>query len=143
MDSVTNGGFVFASFEKALSVEVERAYLAEQSARFEQRETPEITHALTDLLGYPRCCVDAFERLPRQDDRYLVRSSYYRTKGNIDPLCLMLVRGSLSLLQHTPCSLNCEASHALAKKVLDTARQEVPEFARRVEHSTESLASFR
>ncbi len=129
----SEAGFVFSAMKETLAADVERAYIAEQSARFEQRETAEITEELTDLLGYPRCCVDAFEHLHRQDDRFLVRSSYYRTAGRIDPLCLMLVKGSLSLLQHTPCSLNCKASRAIAEKVLHTARIEVPEFARRVE----------
>lgn len=74
------------------------------------------------LLGYPRCCVEAFAALPDAGDNLaLERRPFLRAPAAALSTLLHRV-GALRLAAHHPCSPDCAGSGALASAALDGLR---------------------
>ncbi len=126
-------GYVFAGRDARCLDEIRSAYLEERRAFTEGKPDPEHTRRMGRLLGYPDCCVEAFLELENRDDGVLARRLFYDSASVPDPRLFRLPRGSASLLLHTPCRLDCEASNRIARAVMDAARNIAPEYARLVD----------
>jgi hypothetical protein len=86
------------------------------------------------LLGYPRCCVDAYLSLavrqpgnaPHDDFRF-ARAALAATAGGPDWRLNTLVRGARTrLVEHYPCRFDCPASLAYATAVERELRRLAP-----------------
>lgn len=75
--------------------------------------------AMGTLMGYPRCCVDAFAAQPsRRDNADNERRTFLRAPA--EPLDVALHRiGAARVVSHHPCSPSCAASVELGRGVLD------------------------
>jgi len=76
-------------------------------------------HRMGRLLGYPDCCIEAFEKAgPGATVTDLIRGAYRRSRdfswrlNCLDPL------SPLNLIPHIPCSFDCKASSRMADSVL-------------------------
>ncbi len=83
--------------------------------------------ALGELLGYPNCCVDRFVSLEVQDDDALLAALLPREPLAAPAETLWLV-GPLSLVSHAPCSLDCEATRLLGRRLLSALGRAHPGF---------------
>lgn len=76
------------------------------------------------LLGYPLCCVNEFVSLLRK--KYLPyterQSAFDRLKKPI-PFLLNSLTGRYNLINHIPCSSNCQQSLKIAQKILDAIKK--------------------
>jgi hypothetical protein len=87
---------------------------------------------LGELMGYPACCVRAFERQDDRSDNTRNRyATFARTSGEgwhheLNNLAVMLV-------PFFPCSYRCEAAREFARRTLEALRGEHPECAEKVE----------
>lgn len=102
---------------------------AEARLRLGGEARDEASAALGGLLGYPRCCVDAYLSLGVRDDRFLLPLLLPR-EGTYPPHTLWC-NGALALVSHAPCALGCEASTALGRDLLDALDRGAPGFAAR------------
>ena len=77
------------------------------------------------LLGYPRCCAEAFAAQPVCDDgACLERWLGTATASRLDPWCNFLLPGSP--VRHYPCRADCAATHRAASTALGRIEHAVP-----------------
>lgn len=74
--------------------------------------------AMGELLGYPSCCVRRFARVVEHNDTTLAWALLPEPHTPAKPFTQWLQPG-LALLSHSPCGLDCAASIALGRKLLD------------------------
>ncbi len=97
--------------ESALALELEAA-LAESANK------AKAAAELGSLLGYPRCCSEAFVRLELHDDAALFDALLPPLGAPPAPPESVWIAGPLALVSHAPCSLTCPDTLALARKIL-------------------------
>lgn len=89
------------------------------------------------LMGYPRCCFDAFLRFvrgaPGRDSHFMEYAALRRTKGAPSWLLNNLIRGDHYLISHYPCSYRCRPSAKYAAALLAAMRARLPAAAARLE----------
>lgn len=89
------------------------------------------------LMGYPRCCFEAFLRFvkgaPGRDSHYMEYGALRRTRGLPAWRLNNLIRGDHYLVSHYPCSYRCRPSLAYASSLLEALRERLPAAARRLE----------
>lgn len=83
--------------------------------------------AIGALLGYPACCVEAFERQGRRDDLSLAAAVLPQPSAASSPLTLWLTP-PLALVSHVPCTLACDRTRTLAATVLEELDRGTPGF---------------
>lgn len=105
------------------SVRTEELELAEQ---LEARDATTAKQELGALLGYPRCCSNAFARLELRDDRALLEALLPPPGSAPAPPESLWLSGPLALVSHAPCSLHCEETLALGRKILALLTSELP-----------------
>lgn len=84
-----------------------------------------------EVLGYPRCCVEAFLRVRRRDDVTLFVERLPPLPHLPAPPLSVWLDGALALVSHAPCSLRCAASEELAAALLAELDRRSPGFAGR------------
>jgi hypothetical protein len=75
------------------------------------------------LLGYPACCSQAFAKRPpsvRKSYMWLYVQSRLDHPGPVDPL---LNPGPEHVINYVPCSLGCQPTRALARRMVDLLRE--------------------
>ncbi len=86
--------------------------------RMAQAERARDCARLGALLGFPRCCVDAFVSCPApRDEQTLAARAARRTAGVGSPLLDALHFGVFHYVSWTPCHFRCRASLAYAEEV--------------------------
>lgn len=90
---------------------------------------------LGTLLGYPACCVQAFQRRarPRLDDWYRTAQNAWMARP-APRLNVLLMPEGRSLLSFYPCRYDCEAALELADRIADIAREADAAWLDFVEH---------
>ena len=84
------------------------------------------TLELGGLLGYPRCCVEAYMNEPwvlRQADSWINLRRRLDAGEQVHPA--LNPAGILAMGRHVPCSLDCEASLALQARRLDAFTEQL------------------
>jgi hypothetical protein len=88
---------------------------------------------LGELLGYPRCCVDAFVGTPRpRTAMQLLRAAQRRTVGLGDALLDVADLRAFHFVPWTPCTFRCAPSIEYAARIDAWLGRHHPEFARDV-----------
>lgn len=87
-------------------------------------------------LGYPKCCVDFFQKF----NNWSKYSHFYEvlknTKGGPHYLCNPFARYSYySYIAHIPCSFNCSATKNLVKEIRNQIRMIEPELINEIDSS--------
>ncbi|HEY8426868.1 MAG TPA: radical SAM protein, partial [Sandaracinaceae bacterium] len=92
-------------------------------ARAIERQRARDVRAMGELMGYPRCCTEAFLAQPeRRDNVENERWTLRRTgSGVVSPQLSRL--GRASLVSHHPCRADCPASIAIAERALARLRE--------------------
>ena len=87
-----------------------------------------------ELMGYPRCCVDAFLALPLHSSNLELERQPFRRAPTapLHPTCNRLALGA-RLVSHHLCTPDCAASIALGGRLLALVRERSPAGADRVE----------
>lgn len=89
--------------------------------------------ALGELLGYPRCCVDAFCALERRwPNRLPIAAAASRTRRFASRLN-NLALDRFAWIAHFPCRYDCAASLGLADAAADALAAEAPELVASVD----------
>jgi len=89
---------------------------------------------LGHILGYPRCCVEFFVKhephRSRIDNDYVL-PALEKSEGKLFPFYnnILLRNQDITLLNHFPCSFNCEASAELGKRHLIQLRKSNTQLA--------------
>lgn len=97
----------------------------------DQAEWAGLTGRLGVLLGYPRCCVDAFVREGASSDNAALVASAARASKRFDALLDNTVMGAFHVLSWAPCRYDCEASARWARDVMrEIGRQHPGETSR-------------
>lgn len=83
-------------------------------------------------MGYPGCCVAAFQR---QENRSNNTGNRYATAARTSdsPWCFELNNTALMLVPFFPCSYRCEPARAFARAVLREIGATLPDAAARIE----------
>ncbi len=86
-----------------------------------------------ELLGYPACCVRAFEALDDRSNNTAIRyAARARTLAEARPFAWELNNLFAHVLPSYPCTYGCEAAIAQARAVLDLFARRDPDGARRL-----------
>jgi hypothetical protein len=97
--------------------------------------------AIGELLGYPRCCVDAFVSTPPpRPNRELAARAVAAAAGRSLPRLNAIDQAVFHFISHNPCSLACEPSRRMADAVATIVHRDHPAFARAID---EALAAHR
>lgn len=99
--------------------------LAEAALRGRDREGP--ARALGAVLGYPPCCVDAFIAAEGRDDLSLL--SLLPADAAPAPPWTQWLNAPLALISHTPCTLTCGPTIALAQALCAELDRASPGFS--------------
>ncbi len=100
--------------------------LAEAALQARDRDLP--ARALGAALGYPPCCVDAFLAADGRDDLSLL-ALLPPIDAPPAPPWTQWLNAPLALISHTPCTLTCEPTIALARALCAELDQMSPGFA--------------
>ena len=86
-------------------------------------------------LGYPKCCVDFFQRYNNWCKySYLYEVLKNTPKGQYNYLCNPFTKDiTYSYIYHMPCSYNCKATIELAGKIRAVIVKKEPEFAKEID----------
>ena len=100
------------------------------------------THAMGELMGYPKCCVEAFAAQPdRRDNLENERWTLRRSTGaRVDARTMRL--GRVRLISHHPCRGDCADSIGIAARGLERVASVSPEGARWIEEVLARPALF-
>ncbi|MBR9681295.1 MAG: DUF483 domain-containing protein [Candidatus Altiarchaeota archaeon] len=82
------------------------------------------------LLGYPACCIDAWQSGVEAQQNELISSVIKKSKSPSSYLNIFSVGNRL--IPHSPCSLDCEKSHELSKLTLKKLKEVDSEKAAQV-----------
>ncbi len=118
--------WMFISRDKALAEEAARWDDVEKNSSGAKRR--EATGRIGALLGYPKCCIEAYQALPdliHQTAHMLF--PHFSTFGIPDSRLNRFM--PFPYVLHSPCSFNCEASLELARRVEKSILNEAPQFA--------------
>ncbi|HIA00642.1 MAG TPA: hypothetical protein EYN66_01800 [Myxococcales bacterium] len=137
-DSVDSRGR-FALFAAADDETLQNAHAAEAALCASDTERESAAAWLGEALGYPSCCVNTFQRLGRRDDLTLAMELLPTVDASPASPLTQWLHGPLALISHTPCSLECGDSMALAKAVLQELERERPGFSARWEQLTRRI----
>lgn len=113
---------LFAARHEAV---LDRAVALEQAVH---AGAPDAARELGTLLGYPRCCVDAFTAIGRQDDATLLALRAGDPRPPRASASSSFLLGSLALVSHVPCRIDCPATLAIAERVRDALVAKSPSF---------------
>jgi hypothetical protein len=119
----------YALFAAASSDVLNRALAAEAALGASGSKRESAAEWLGEALGYPACCVDAFQRLGRRDDLTLAMELLPPIGSEPASPFSQWLNGPLALISHTPCSLYCNASIALAQALLVELEKDRPGFS--------------
>ncbi len=76
------------------------------------------------LLGYPLCCINEFiSILKKKCPPYTERQNAFDGLKKPIPFLLNSLTGRYNLINHIPCSSNCQESLKIAQKILDTIKK--------------------
>jgi hypothetical protein len=97
--------------------------------------------AMGELLGYPRCCVEAYLALPPpRPNAPVLRAALSRTEGRAHPRLNTLDLAVFHFISFFPCSFRCERAVTLASALASALR---PGHARFVQAVEEALSAHR
>ncbi len=97
--------------------------------------------AMGELLGYPRCCVEAYlEIAPPRPNAPVLRRALARTVGRAHPRLNTLDLSVFHFISFFPCSFRCERAAALASALASALR---PGHARFVQAIEQALGAHR
>lgn len=107
---------VFFSFDRQRAREGARLEIT----RFSEKE-------MGLLLGFPPCCIAAFQSVPdglfpRRTNMALIRAAAKRTSGPWAPRLNVLNQHALHYLSHWPCRFDCAPSLAFTNQMADALR---------------------
>lgn len=97
--------------------------------------------AMGELLGYPRCCVEAYlEVAPPRPNAPVLRAALARTRGRAHPRLNTLDLSVFHFISFFPCSFRCERAASLATALAAALR---PGHARFVQAIEQALGAHR
>ncbi|MCC6554565.1 MAG: hypothetical protein IT372_16420 [Polyangiaceae bacterium] len=95
-----------------------------------RRTTIEINRDLGRLLGYPRCCTDAFVSLDEPDQDEALSATAARTRGAGSALLNALDLHVFHFIPWCPCTFTCAYSLRYASRLEDLVRPHFSRFLR-------------
>lgn len=116
---------LLAAFDRAT---IDEARKAHRDASAPSDRWQDAARRMGELLGYPRCCVEAFVRVRLRDDLSMF-ADLLPPIGSApsSPLAGWLV-GATTSISHAPCAADCAPTLALARSVLDALDRGSPGF---------------
>ncbi|HLD86695.1 MAG TPA: hypothetical protein VJB12_01400 [Candidatus Nanoarchaeia archaeon] len=101
------------------------------SQRAKELESEGDHRGLGEVLGYPECCCDFFEKHFGEHHTDLTLDTLRNSKGFKFPFEMNIAARHFdsALLSHFPCSFQCEESLGMARKNLDTLKEKAPDIA--------------
>jgi hypothetical protein len=111
------------------------------SAAAEHEALEDADLAMGELLGYPRCCVEAYlaEPPPRRN-AVVLRRALERTRGRAHPRLNTLDLSVFHFISFFPCSFRCERAAAFASALAEALR---PGHGRFVQALEQALGAHR
>lgn len=101
----------------------------DEAAELDVQRTDESMIALGRLLGYPRCCVEAFVGFPSpRENRDVFAAALARTHGSPMPRLNTLDLAVFHFVPWAPCSFRCALSAAYADRVASLVNRRFPAF---------------
>lgn len=120
---------------RALYVGRDRARL-EAAIACEEDNSPAAHQELGRLLGYPRCCVEAFVATPRlRRNPVLHAATLGRTRGRCHPRLNVLDLSVFHYVSWSPCAFDCELSVRYADAVAAKLAEAHPGFVAAIDQA--------
>ncbi len=101
-----------------VAVAADRSTLEEVIAMRHGATASESVEAVGVLLGYPKCCIDAFSAQRFRGDNLALERLPFRRAPDEELHPLVHRTGAVKLLSHVPCSPSCAASIQLGERTL-------------------------
>lgn len=94
-----------------------------------------------EILGYPECCLDAYEELRNPDEAIPKKIPEFTTYPFVTNRFLRLNRARY-LLSHFPCSYDCEGSVEIGERRFNMLKEYEPERAERLKYHLSSFVIY-
>lgn len=102
----------------------------------EMCQTNEADRELGRMLGYPRCCVEAFvENAKVRENPETIRAALARTRSVVSPRLNVLDLAVFHWVSWYPCAFDCGLSLRYADAVAAIVASREPKFAREIDHA--------
>lgn len=117
---------------RALFVGRDRARL-DEAAACDLAKTDDADRELGRLLGYPRCCVDAFVSTPVPRKNGALHQAAARASSAFQPRLNVLDLGIFHFVSWIPCAFDCALSLAYADRVAERVARVDAAFAKAID----------